>query len=131
MYLLKILALLGICAMLVGGTYCRLARGGFSRVWHVWFFVFSCAGVALGIYLLEVLRMFPPNGRGWGVPFVIAGGDFFDGRWHDGGVGRFLPLALLADLGCGVALSLLPLTAASVLFRRYRKPKEETDEGKD
>jgi hypothetical protein len=131
MYLLKILAVLVASAGLIVGIHRRLARGNCSRAWHVCFFVFACAGVALGLYFLGVLRMFPPNGRGWGVPFVIAGGDFIEGRWHDGGVGRFQPLALLADLGCGIALGLLPLATASILFGGRGRTKEPKYQGKD
>jgi hypothetical protein len=131
MYLLKILALLGVSAALIFGTYRRLACDDFSRAWRLWFLLLACAGVALGVCFLGVLRMFPPNGRGWGVPFLIAGGDFFEGRWHDGGVGRFLPLALLADIGCGVALCLLPLAAAALFFRPHGSAEECIHEGKD
>ncbi len=121
MYLLEILGLLGASVMLVTGTHRLLVRGNFWRLWHKWFVVCICAGVGVGIVFLGIRRTYSPTARGWGVPFVIAGGEYFEGRWHDGGVSRYLYLALLADIGCGISLCLLPLLIAALRPGRWQR----------
>jgi hypothetical protein len=117
-YLLKILAILGVNTWLITGTYRRLTRGQFGRAWHICFFVLSCAGLGLGIWFLSIRQLVSPTSRVYGIPFCIAGGDFLEGRWMDGGVGRFLFFAVLADIGCGLSLCLLPLAVGSFIHRR-------------
>jgi hypothetical protein len=130
MYLLKILAVVGVNAWIIVGTHRRLSRGRFARAWHISHFVLVCAGIALGVYLLSVRYLISPTARVYGVPFCVAGGDFMQGRWSDGGVGRFLLLAVLADVSCGVSACVLPLALGSFIFRPHAEaPKEGVPNG--
>ena len=121
MLLTKMLLCLVICIWLIISTERRLARGGFSRAWRIWFVALCCVGLLLGFRLMSVRYLVSPTGRAYGVPFVTAGGDFIDGRWMDGGVGRYMPLPFLADLAFGIALCLLPLAAVSFVRARKRE----------
>lgn len=127
MYLLKILGLLAVSAWVILSTHRRLTQGRFARAWRVWFLLLACVGLGLGIWFLCIRRMASPTERAWGVPFVIAGGLFSDGRWHDGGVGRFLYFALLADVCCAVALCLLPLAIASRIVHNSGSADDKSD----
>jgi hypothetical protein len=105
-----------ISGWIIVGTHRRLGRSQFGRAWHILFFILILAGMALGFRLTSIRHLVSPTSRVYGVPFHIAGGDFIDGRWIDGGVGRGMPLPLLANLACGVAIFLFPF-AALVFFR--------------
>jgi hypothetical protein len=103
---------------LVVSTHRRLVRGGFGRAWRIWFFVLHILGGALALRLMGIRYLESPTSRAYGAPFVIAGGDFTDGRWADGGVGLYMPLPALADLAFGVSVCLIPLSVSSVFRAR-------------
>jgi hypothetical protein len=111
-----------LCVLLGGwlvvSTHRRLARGGFARAWRVWFIVLLIVGGALAPRLMGIRYLESPTSRAYGVPFVIAGGDFIDGRWADGGVGLYMPLPALADLAVGVAVCVVPLAILSLFHSR-------------
>lgn len=109
MLLLKMLLCLGLSGWLIASTYRRLFRGAFGRGWRVWFVVLICVGVVVGFRLMNIQSVESPSARAYGVPFVIAGGELIDGHWRDGGVGRYMPLPLLADLAFGIAACVMPL----------------------
>ena len=117
MYLLSMLAGLVLSGCIIVGTYRTLARGAFGRAWHIACAVLTCAGLALGCWLVSITYLASPTSKVYGAPFCIAGADFIDGRWLAGGVGRYMPLPLLADIGLGVAVCLLP-AAGLLIFRR-------------
>jgi len=119
MLLAKELFCLILGAWLVESTYRRLARGVFGRPWRVWFFLLAIAGIALAFGLMNVRYLRSPTARVYGVPFVIAGGGFTDGRWVDDGVGLYMPLPFLGDLAFGVAVCMIPLSV--LLHFRSRK----------
>jgi len=119
MLLAKMLLVLGLSCWLIIGTHRRLFQEGVGRAWRVWFWTLVCAGVALGFWLMGIRYLVSPTARAYGLPFVIAGGDFMDGRWADGGVGRYMPFPFLADLAFGIAVCLLPLAIVSF----FRLPK--------
>jgi hypothetical protein len=54
-----------------------------------------------------------------------------EGRWLYGGVGRFLYLAMLADVSSGVSLLLVPLAVATFIrqLRRGKTLKGEANGG--
>ncbi len=117
MYLIKIIGLLGISFWVVFGTYRRLVHGGFGPSWRVWFFILAALGVGLGIWFLGIRRSPGSTEQVWGFPFTIAGGEFFDGRWHNGGVGRHLYFALLTNMLFAIALCILPIALVSWMAR--------------
>jgi hypothetical protein len=119
LYVLEMLAVLGANAWVIVATHRRLARAPFGPGWRACFFALACAGLGLGLWFLSVRYLVSPTSRVYGVPFCVAGGDFLQGRWSDGGVGRFLPLAFLADVSCGLSVCLLPLALASSMRRRF------------
>lgn len=118
MLLARELFCLLLSGWLVASTYRRLVRRQFGRAWRVWFFVLIIVGIGLAFRLMSIRYLESPTSRAYGVPFAIAGGDFFDGRWHDGGVGRYMPFPFLADLAVGVAVCLVPLAVLVVLRQR-------------
>ena len=118
MYLLKVLGLLAVSAGVVLSTHRRLFRRRYERPWRVAFLALSVVGMGVGIWFLSIRRMPSPTEQTWGFPFCVAGGAFFGGAWHNGGVGRFLYLALLTDFACAVALCIAPLALASLTVRR-------------
>ena len=79
----------------------------------------TCAGLALGFWFMSITYLASPTSKVYGAPFCIAGADFINGRWLAGGVGRYMPLPLRADIGLGVAVCLLPVVA--LLFLRQRR----------
>jgi hypothetical protein len=119
MLLAKMLLSLGLSGWLIAGTHDRLFREGVGRAWRVWFWILVFAGIALGFWLMGIRYLVSPTARCYGLPFVVAGGDFINGRWADGGVGRYMPFPFLADLAFGIAVCLLPLAVVS--FFRLRK----------
>src|SRR6516164_7155960 len=54
MLLTKEFLCLLLCGWLIAGTYRRLMRRPFGRIWRVWFIILCCAGVALGFRLMGV-----------------------------------------------------------------------------
>ncbi len=120
MYLLKIIGLLGISSWVVFGTYRRLTHGHFGSNWRLSFFILAGLGVGLGIWFIGIRRLPSATEQVWGFPFTIAGGEFFDGRWHNGGVGRHLYFAFLSNILFAVALCILPVALASWLPGRRR-----------
>jgi hypothetical protein len=108
--------LLGI--WLAVGTHRRLVRGRFGRAWRAWFILLTIAGMALAFRLMAIRYLESSTSRAYGVPFVIAGGDFTYGHWRDGGVGLYMPLPALADLAFGVAVCVIPLALLSVIRSR-------------
>jgi len=122
MLLAKEFLCLLLSGWLVGSTHRKLVRGEFRRAWHAWFIVLIVLGVVLAFRLMAIRYLESPTSRAYGVPFVIAGGDFIDGRWRDGGVGLYMPFPFLADLGFGIATCLLPLAILSV-FHSHRVKK--------
>ena len=118
MLLAKELLCLLLSGWLVGSTHRKLARAEFGRAWHVWFIILIVLGVVLAFGLMGIRYLESPTSRAYGVPFVIAGGDFIDGRWRDGGVGLYMPFPFLADLAFGIAICLLPLAVLSVFQSR-------------
>jgi hypothetical protein len=118
MYLLKIVGLLAASVGIVLSTYRRLFHRRFEWAWRVAFVALSVVGLGVGIWFLSIRRMPSPTEPIWGLPFTIAGGEFFDGAWHNGGVGRFLYLALFADVTCALALCTMPLGLVSLMVRR-------------
>ena len=118
MYLLKIVGLLAVSAGILLGTQRRLFRRRYERAWRVAFLALSVVGLGVGIWFLSIRRMPSLTEQIWGFPFTIAGGEFFEGAWHNGGVGHFLYLALITDVACAVALCIAPLAVASLTVRR-------------
>jgi hypothetical protein len=116
MLFLKELLCLALCGWLIFNTHRKLVRGAFGRAWHVWFIIVCCAGIALGFRMMDVRYLVSPTARAYGAPFVVAGGDFIDGRWLDGGVGRYMPFPFLADLAFGIAVCLVPLAILSFFY---------------
>src|SRR3954471_19869421 len=104
MLLAKELLCLLLSCCLVASTYRRLLRRGFGRRWSVWFIVLTITGIALGFALMNIRYLGSPTERAYGLPFAIAGGDFINGRWRDGGVGLYMPFPFLANLAFGVAV---------------------------
>ena len=125
MYLLTMLVLLACGGWLTVNTHRRLRNGGFGVKWFVWYLILLVAGVSLGIYLLTTRHLVSPTRRAYGFPFPIAGGDFINGRWLDGGVGRYFPLAALTDVTCGIAVGVLPVAVLSFLRQRRQGPERE------
>ena len=118
MYLLSILAVLGLNGWVIVSTHRRLSRGDFGRAWHVASLLLTCAGLTLGVWFSSVRYLASSTSKVYGVPFCIAGADFIDGRWLAGGVGRFMPLPMLADVSLGIAVCLSPITVCSFLHER-------------
>ena len=115
MLLLEMFLALGLSGLLTATTYRRLMHGAFSRLWLAVYFVLICLGVVVGIQLLSIRHLISPTARVYGFPFVIAGGDFIDGHWKDGGIGDYMPFAALADIALGITLCTLPVAVASLL----------------
>jgi hypothetical protein len=118
MYLLKIVGVMAVSAGILLGTHRRLFHRRYARAWRVAFLALAVVGLGVGIWFLSIRRTPSSTEQAWGFPFTIAGGEFFDGAWHNGGVGRFLGLALLADVASAVALCTVPVALASLMFRR-------------
>ena len=121
MLLLKMLSAVAVSGWIITTTGQRLWRSEFSKSWRIWFALSSSVGVFIGILFLNVHYLVTPTSQAFGFPFVIAGGDFIDGRWLNGGVGHFLLLAFLSDIALGIALGLVPLSFVSVIYQRRRK----------
>src|SRR5436853_7843006 len=90
MYLLKIAGVLAVSAGILLRTHGWLLRRRYERAWRVACLAVSVVGIGVGIWFLSIRRMPSPTEQVWGFPFTIAGGEFFDGAWHNGGVGHFL-----------------------------------------
>jgi hypothetical protein len=118
MYLLSMLAVLTLNGVVIAATFRRLSAPEFGRAWRMVLLALTCCGFVLGAYLLNIRYLVSPTSRVYGFPFCIAGGDLLGGRWLDGGVGRFLPLAVLANLASGIAACLLPVLLASFICVR-------------
>jgi hypothetical protein len=124
MLLAKELLCLLLSGYLVASTYRRLTRRGFGRAWRVWFGLVTIAGILSAFGLMNIRYLESPTSRAYGVPFVIAGGDYMDGRWVDGGVGLYMPFPFLADIAFGVAVCVVPLMVLSLFHSR--KIQEES-----
>jgi len=118
MLLAKELLCLLLSALLLFSTHRRLVRGGFGRAWRLSFIILIVMGMALAFGLMGIRYLESPTARAYGVPFVIAGGDFIEGRWRDGGVGLYMPFPFLADLAFGIAVCLAPLAILSIVRGR-------------
>ena len=80
----------------------------------------TCAGLALGFWFMSITYLASPTSKVYGAPFCLQVPILsMGGRWLAGGVGRYMPLPLLADIGLGVAVCLLPVVA--LLFLRQRR----------
>ena len=118
MYLLSLLLTMVLSWWILANTDRRLSRKEFGGAWKVSFRLLFLGGLALGILFINVNYLASSTSKVYGIPFAIAGADFIRDRWLAGGVGRFMPLPVLADLAAGVALCLLPLNVASRLRGR-------------
>ena len=125
MLLFKMLLVLAVSGWMLVSTHRRISLPEFGRAWRVCLILFSLIGIGVGICFLNVRYLVSPTARAYGVPFVIAGGDFINGRWVDGGVGRFLYLAALTDIASGVALCVLPLAVISFLRHLFGHRSEK------
>ena len=114
----KELLCLLLSGWLIASTYRRLAGGGFARAWRVWFILLTIAGMVLAFGLMNIRHLESPTSRAYGFPFVVAGGDFINGRWLDGGVGLYMPLPVLAEIAFGVAVCVVPLAILSLFYPR-------------
>jgi hypothetical protein len=119
--ILAVILIVAVTCWIVVSTSRWFDRNRVSTGWQIAHWIAALGGFLAGLGLLLVPYHPKPTVWVMGYPIVVAGGELIHGRWSNGGGSDVAPLAMLADVGVGLAACMLPLRIAQLVSDRKRR----------